>query len=76
VRTVTRLLPLLFVLVFSLFFATPSSASDLSDLIAQGDMYFQSNDYAKTVEYYEKAVGIDPSNYMVWLNLGFSLAEL
>jgi len=68
-----------FIAVLSLLLITisiPAFASDLTDLIAQGDKYFQADDYVKAVEYYEKAIEIDPSNYMVWLNMGFSLAEL
>jgi tetratricopeptide (TPR) repeat protein len=65
-----------FLFIFSLLSALATFASDLSDLIALGDKYFKADDYAQAVECYEKAVAIDASNYMVWLNLGFSLAEL
>ncbi|MBN2225268.1 MAG: tetratricopeptide repeat protein [Deltaproteobacteria bacterium] len=65
-----------FLFAFSLLSAPATFTSDLSDLIAQGDKCFQADDYAKAIEYYEKAVELDPSNYIALLNLGFSLAEL
>jgi tetratricopeptide (TPR) repeat protein len=51
-------------------------ASDFSDLIDKADTAFIAYDYKTAVELYKEGLQIDPTDYMVWTNLGFSLSEL
>lgn len=65
------------IVILSLFlFIIPAHASELSKLIEKADAAFHADDYKTAAELYTKAIKIDSSDYMAWLNLGFSLAEL
>ncbi|GEM_PF-2735145 len=67
---------LLIVVVSFFIFTLPAHASELSDLIKKADAAFHADDYETAAELYTKALEIEPTDYMAWLNLGFSLAEL
>jgi len=70
-----RIKPL--IVILSLFlFIIPAHASELSKLIEKADAAFHADDYETAAELYTQALEIDPTDYMAWLNLGFSLAEL
>lgn len=46
------------------------------NIIKKANTTFHAGDYETAVELYKQALEIDPSNYMAWTKLGFSLSEL
>lgn len=70
-----------FTLCLFLILCGPAAVSlthgeDVTSLIARGDEAFQKNRYEEAVSFYNEALKLDPDNYAVLLNLGFSLSEL
>ncbi len=69
-------LAIIILLVISAGIAHAADPTHTSKLIEKADIAFHANDYETAVELYKQALEIDPSNYMTWTNLGFSLSEL